>query len=176
MFVCVIIISGNHVPIHVFGFLPLLLRHHPALFLLEPIWTLGQCWLSHSHCVPSLSLRANEMAAGTMELIWAGLVEGISVLAWGPIYYFNKRNQCVLILNFLRLASLGVWTALFLSMILFHRSTEITTDCFFLCLHQVQGLVLGLGINCLELECTKIESCSLWQNKEWKLAKVGEKS
>ena len=159
MFVCVIIISGNHVPIHVFGFLPLLLRHHLALFLLEPIWTLGQCWLSHSHCVPSLSLRANEMAAGTVELIWAGLVEGISVLAWGPIYYFNKRNQCVLNLKLPCLVSLGVWTALSLSVILFHRSTEMTTDCFFLCLHQVQGLVLGLGINCLELECTKIESC-----------------
>ena len=31
-------------------------------------------------------------------------------------------------------------------MTLFHRSTEITTDCFFLCLHQVQGLVLGFAI------------------------------
>jgi len=158
MFMCVIIISGYHLPVHEFGFLPLLLLHHFALFLLKPIWS----WVSadsHSLCVPPLYLQANEMPAGTLELIQAGLVEGISVLAWGPIYYFNKRNQCVLNLKLPCLVSLGVWTALSLSMTLFHRSTEITTDCFFLCLHQVQGLVLGLGIKCLELECTKIESC-----------------
>ena len=97
MFLCVILISGYHVAIYVFGFLPLLLRHHPALFLLEPIWTLGQCWLSHSHCVPSLSLRANEMAAGTMELIWAGLANAINILAYTSIantLRLQKESVC----------------------------------------------------------------------------------
>ena len=67
MFVCAIIISGYHVPLHVFGFLPLLLRHHPAVFL----WSPYELWVradSHSHCVPSLSLQANEMAAGTVDI------------------------------------------------------------------------------------------------------------
>ncbi len=37
MCIYIIVLSGYHVPKHVFGFLPLLLRHHPALFLLKAI-------------------------------------------------------------------------------------------------------------------------------------------
>ena len=79
MFVCVIIISGNHVPIHVFGFLPLLLRHHPALFLLEPIWTLGQCWLPQTLC--SISVSAGK---------WDGSRHHGADMGW-----ISGRHQCI---------------------------------------------------------------------------------
>jgi len=36
-------------------------------------------------------------------------------------------------------------------------STPVTTGCFYRCIHQVQGLLLGFHIHHFELQCTKIK-------------------